>query len=176
MISLQRRKARQTGLLLGLVFVIVDLRHWLLVSAGVVFAVVTFVGGGRVFSFFVLVQVIQRISAGPAICHGARGARTRAAADAILNNRERRGVEDRGIAAAIDAHKPRVRQRRVRLHYAPNARVGALDANMRSLGNLILPAHTVTWRDRNRLSSNLDRHLEFALTFALLKCMAARSV
>jgi hypothetical protein len=52
----------------------------------------------------------------------------------------------------------------VRLHHAPKARVGALDDNARSLGNLGLLAHTVTWQDRNRLSSNLDRHLEFALT------------
>lgn len=100
--------------------------------------------------------------------HGARDARTRAAADATLSNSER-GGEDRGIAAAIDEYTPRDRQRRVRLHRAPKERVGALDGNAHSLGNLGLPDHTVTWRDRNRLSSNLDRHLEFALTFALLK-------
>ena len=61
------------------------LGRWLLVFAGVVFAVVTLGGGGRVFSFFVLVQVLQRSGAGPAICHGARGARTRAAADSVLS-------------------------------------------------------------------------------------------
>ena len=52
--SHQRPKARQTGLSLGLVFVTVVLGRWLLAFAGVVFAVVTFGGGGRVFSFFVL--------------------------------------------------------------------------------------------------------------------------
>jgi hypothetical protein len=52
----------------------------------------------------------------------------------------------------------------VRLHHAPKARVGALDDNARSFGNLGLLSHTVTWQDRNRLSSNLDRHLAFALT------------
>jgi hypothetical protein len=82
--SHQRPKARQGGLSLCLVFVDVFLGRWLLVFAGVAFAVVTFGGGGRVFSFFVLVQVLQRSSAGSAICHGVRGARTRAAADAAL--------------------------------------------------------------------------------------------
>ena len=68
--SHQRPKASQTGLSLGLVFVTVFLGRWILVFAGVVFEVVTFGGGGRVFSFFVLVQVLQRSGAGPAICHG----------------------------------------------------------------------------------------------------------
>jgi hypothetical protein len=40
------------------VFVTAVLGRWLLVFAGVIFAVVTFGGGSRVFSFFVLVQVI----------------------------------------------------------------------------------------------------------------------
>ena len=83
-----------------------------------------------------------------------RGARTRAAADAVLSNRERGSGEDCGVAAAIHDHKLRVRLRRVRLHHAPKARVGALDDNARSFGNLGLLAHTVTWQDRNRLSSN----------------------
>ena len=43
--SHQRPKARQTGLSLGLVFVTAVLGRWLLVFAGVVFAVVTFGGG-----------------------------------------------------------------------------------------------------------------------------------
>ena len=81
--SHQRPKARQTGLSLGFVFFTVFLGRWLLVFAGVVFAVVNSGGGGRVFSFFVVVQVLQRSGAGPDICHGARGARTRAAADAV---------------------------------------------------------------------------------------------
>jgi hypothetical protein len=54
----------------------------------------------------------------------------------------------------------------VKLHHAPKARVEALDDNARSLGNLGLADHTITWRDRNRLSSNLDRHLEFTLNLA----------
>jgi hypothetical protein len=122
--------------------------------------------GGRVLSFFVLVQVIQRSSAGLAICHGARGARTRAAADAALSNRERGSGEDCGVAAAIHKHQLRVRLRRVGDSTTRPKRVGAFDDNARSLGNLGLLAHTVTWRDRNRLSSNLDRHLEFDLTLA----------
>jgi hypothetical protein len=97
----------------------------------------------------VLVQVLQRV-AGPAICHGARGARTRAAADAVLSDRERGSGEDCGVAASIHDHKLRVRLRRVRLHHAPKARVGALDDNARSFENLGLLAHTVTWQDRNR--------------------------
>ena len=104
---------------------------------------------GRVFSFFVLVQVLQRSGAGPAICHGARGARTRAAADAALSNRERGSGEDCGVAAAIHDHKLRVGLRRARLHHVPKARVGALDDNARSIGNLGLLAHTVRWQDRN---------------------------
>ena len=80
--------ARQTGLTLGLVFVTVVLGRWLLVFAGVVFAVATFGGGGRVFSFFVLVQVLQRSGAGPAICHGARGARTRPAPSSEIAKEE----------------------------------------------------------------------------------------
>jgi hypothetical protein len=32
----------------------------------------------------------------------------------------------------------------VRPHHAPKARVGALDENVRSLGNLGLMAHTIT--------------------------------
>jgi hypothetical protein len=40
---------------LVLVFITAILGRWLLVFAGVVFAVFTFGGGGRVFSFFVLV-------------------------------------------------------------------------------------------------------------------------
>jgi len=97
------------------------------------------------------------------ICHGAR---TRAAAGAALSNCERGSGDDCEAAATIHEHKLRVRLRRVRLHHAPKARVGALDDNARSLGNLGLKAHTVTWRDRNRLSSNFDRHLEFYLTWA----------
>jgi hypothetical protein len=54
----------------------------------------------------------------------------------------------------------------VRLHHAPKARVEALDDNARSLGSLGLLAHTVIWRDFNRLSSNLDRHLGLSLTLA----------
>jgi len=87
------------------------------------------------------------------------GARTRAAADAVLSNRERGSGEDCGVAAAIHDHKLRVRLRRVRLHHAPKARVGALDDNARSFGNLGLLAHTVTWQDRNRLSSKLGQAL-----------------
>jgi hypothetical protein len=82
--SNQRPKARQACLSLGLVFVTIDLGRWLLVFARVVFAVFTFGGGGRVFSFFVLVQVLQRSGAGPATYQGARGARTRVSADAAL--------------------------------------------------------------------------------------------
>jgi hypothetical protein len=65
--SHQRPKARQAGLSLGLVFVTVVLGRWLLVFAGVAFAVVTFGGGGRVLGFSVLVQVLQRSGAGPSI-------------------------------------------------------------------------------------------------------------
>ena len=109
--SHQRPKARQTGLSLGLVFVTIFLGRWLLVFAGVVFAVVTCGGGGRVFSFFVLVQVLQRSGAGPANCHGARGARTRAAADAVnvwlqsrsLPARGRVGLEVHRCLCIIDA-------------------------------------------------------------------------
>ena len=140
--SHQRPKARQTGLSLGLVFVTAVLGRLLLVFAGVVFTVVTFGGGGRVFSFFVLVQVPQRSGAGPAVCHGARGARTRASADAVLSNRERGSGEDIGVAVSSYELKLRVRLRRVRLYHAPKARVGALDDNARSLGNLGLLAHT----------------------------------
>jgi hypothetical protein len=100
---------------LGLVFVTVVLGRWLLDFAGVAFAIVTFGGGGRVFSFFVLVLVLQRSGAGPAICLGARGARISAAHDAALSNRERGSGEDRGVAAAIRKNKLRVRLRRVRL-------------------------------------------------------------
>jgi hypothetical protein len=49
--SHQRPKARQTGLSLDLEFVTAVLGRWHLVFAEVVFAVVTFGGGGRVFSF-----------------------------------------------------------------------------------------------------------------------------
>ena len=79
---------------------------------------------------------------------------------AVLSNLERGSGEDCGVAAAIHEHKLRVRL----LHHVPKARVGALDADPHSLGNLGLLDHTVTWQDRNRLSSNLDRHLEFART------------
>ena len=103
--SHQRPKARQTGLSLGLVFVTAVLGRWHIVFAGVVFAVVTCGGGGRVFNFFVLVQLLQRSGAGPTICHGARGARTRAAADSVLSNLERGRGEDCGVAAAIHEHK-----------------------------------------------------------------------
>jgi hypothetical protein len=48
--SHQRPKARQSGLSLGLVFVTAVLGRWLIAFAGVVFAVVTFGGGCRVFS------------------------------------------------------------------------------------------------------------------------------
>jgi hypothetical protein len=85
----QRLKARQTGLSLGLVFATAILGRWLPDFAGVFFAVVTFGVEDRVFSFFVLVQVLQRSGAGPAICHGARSARTRSAADTALSNRLR---------------------------------------------------------------------------------------
>jgi len=85
---------------------------------------------------------------------------------AVLSNRERGSGEDCGVAAAIHEHKLSVRLRRVRIHHAPKARVGALDDSARYLGSLGLLAHAVTWQDRNRLSSNLDRHLEFALTLA----------
>ena len=89
---------------------------------------------------------------------------TRAASDAVFSNRERGSGEDCGVAAAIHDRKLRVRLRRVRHHHAPKARVGALDDNARSFGKLGLLVHTVTWQDRNRLISNLDRHIEFALT------------
>jgi hypothetical protein len=68
------------------VFVTVVLGRWFLAFAGAVFALIIFGGGGRVFSFFALIKVLQRSGAGPAICHGARGALTRAAADAALSN------------------------------------------------------------------------------------------
>jgi hypothetical protein len=102
--SHQRPKARQAGSSLGLLFITVVLGRWLLVFAGVVYAAVTFGGGGRVFSFFVLVKVPQRSGAGSAIRHGARGARTRAAADAALSNRERGSGEDCGVVASIHEH------------------------------------------------------------------------
>jgi hypothetical protein len=76
------------------VFVTVALGRWLLGFAGIVFAVITFGGGCRVFSFFVLVQVPQRSGAGPAIFHGARGAYTKAAAGAVLSNRKKGRGED----------------------------------------------------------------------------------
>ena len=48
-------------------FVTVVLGRWLLIFAGVAFAVVTFGGGGRVLGFSVLVQVLQRSGAVPSI-------------------------------------------------------------------------------------------------------------
>jgi hypothetical protein len=129
----QRSNARQTGLSLGLVFATVVLGRWLLVFARVAFAVEHFGGGDRVFSFSVLVQFLERSSAESAFCHGARGARTKAAADAALSNRERGSGENRGVVHAVHEHKSRARLRRVKLHHAPNAQVGALDDHARSL-------------------------------------------
>jgi hypothetical protein len=63
---------------------------------------------------------------------------------AVLSNRERGSGEDFGVVAAIYEHKLRVRL----LHHVPKARVGALDDNARSLGNLGLLAYTAAWQDR----------------------------
>ena len=56
---------------------------------------------------------------------------------AVLSNLVRGSDEDCGVAAAIHEHKLRVRL----FHHVPKARVGALDADARSLGNLGLLAH-----------------------------------
>ena len=122
----QRPKARQAGLSIGLVFVAVVLGRWLLVFAGVVFAVVTFGGGPGLQLLRPRPSTSAQRRRARHLSRSARRARTRAAADAVLSNRERGSGEDCGVAAAIHDHKLRVRLRRVRLHHAPKARVGPL--------------------------------------------------